>query len=141
MSDKSFQRLVLIVQIATVFLFLGRGWQHVFWDAPFRSILWDEQWMSSFVSNVFQLSWEDYITSSDIDYKIQSFIKGVGWFYFLCALMAVIAQKCKRISGVFMILGSISLIFLAALYCKEKFFSIGQFFVINIVCKHNYFKF
>lgn len=132
MSDKSFQRLLIIVQIATVFLFLGRGWQHVFWDAPYRALLWDENWMSDIVEAVLNMSWENYITSSEIDHKIQSFIKGLGWFYFLCGFMAIFIQKWKRVAGVFMILGSISLTFLAALYCKEKFFSVGQFFEYSI---------
>jgi hypothetical protein len=132
MNDKNFQRLILIVQIATVFLFLGRSWQHLFWDAPFRTLLWDEAWMKGIVETVFNTSWKNYITSNDIDFKIQTFIKGLGWFYLLCALMAVFIQKWKKVSGVFMILGAASLVFLAALYCKERFFSVGQFFEFSI---------
>ena len=132
MSDKTFRRIILILQIATFFLFLGRAWQHLFWDAPFRALLWDESWMSGIISSIFNISWENYITSPDIDYQIQMFIKGIGWFYILCAIMALMIQKWQKLAGFFMVLGSISLVILAALYCKEKFFSIGQFFEYSI---------
>ncbi len=132
MGDKNFQRLIIIVQIAAVFLFLGRAWQHLFWDAPYRTILWDENWMKGIIETLFNTPWENYITNNDIDNKIQSVIKGLGWFYLICALMAILIKKLKKISGVFMILGSISLVVLAALYCKERFFSLGQFFEFSI---------
>jgi len=132
MSEKYFQRLVLIVQIATVLLFVGRAWQHIFWDAPFRSLLWDEGWMSRIVESVLNLSWDNYITSVEIDGKIQSTIYGFGLFYLLCAFMALMIQKWKKVAGFFMILGAVSLTLLAALYCKERFFSVGQFFEYSI---------
>jgi hypothetical protein len=132
MSDKIFQRLILIVQIAAVLLFLGRAWQHIFWDAPYRALLWDENWMKGIVEALFNTSWDDYLTNNDNDNKIQAFIKSIGWFYLICALMAIMIQKWKKVAGVFMILGSLCLIFLAALYCKERFFSVGQFFEYSI---------
>ncbi len=132
MADKNFQRLLIIVQIAVVLLFLGRAWQHLFWDAPYRALLWDENWMKTIVETIFNSTWNDYITNNENDNKIQAFIKGMGWFYLICALMVILIRKLKKVAGVFMILGSVSLIFLAALYCKEKFFSIGQFFEYSI---------
>ena len=132
MNDKVFQRILLIIQIATVCLFIGRAWQHLFWDAPFRSLLWDEGWMSRIVDGLFNISWDEYITSAAYDAKIQSIIKIHGWFYLICALMAVFIKKWKQVASVFMIIGSISLFFLAGLYCKEKFFSVGQFFEYSI---------
>ena len=132
MGDNNIQRLILIVQIAAVFLFLGRGWQHLFWDAPFRALFWDENWMDSIIETFFNTPWEDYITNRENDIRLQNFIKGIGVFYILCAFMAVFIKKWKKIAGVFMILGAASLFFLAALYCKERFFSVGQFFEFSI---------
>lgn len=132
MKENNFQKLLLVVQAAAVFLFLGRGWQHLFWDAPYRDLLWDERWMKGIIETVFGITWENYITSSVVDNNIQGFIKALGWFYFLCAFFAVFIQKWKKVSGIFMVLGSVSLVILAALYCKEKFFSIGQFFEYSI---------
>ncbi len=126
-NDALKNKLILLLQIATVCLFLGRAWQHLAWDAPFRTLLWDEELMKGLVESIGSTSWEEYITSPRTDEQTQGVIKGFGWFYLLCAIMAVFIKKLNRIAGVFMWLGSISLIILAMLYCKERFYSIGQF--------------
>lgn len=115
------------MQIATICVFLGRAWQHLVWDAPFRTLLWDENWMSGIITGIFNTSWNDYITSPEVDAGIQMTIKSFGVFYLICALMALFIQRWRKIGAVFMYLGSFSLILLALLYCKERFFSVGQF--------------
>ncbi len=128
MKKNDHQRIILLLQFATICVFLGRAWQHLVWDAPFRTLLWDEGLMKSFIEYCFSMPWQTYITSPEIDAMIQGLIKNTGWFYLICAIMAMFINKWKKIAGVFMILGSLSLILLAMLYCKERFFSIGQFF-------------
>jgi DoxX-like protein len=125
---KSIRTIIILLQISTVCVFLGRSWQHLVWDAPFRTLLWDEYWMKGIVENLFSIPWEDYITSPKVDNGINEFVKLMGWFYLICAFMTVMINKWKRVAGVFMIVGSITLIILAMLYCKERFFSLGQFF-------------
>jgi hypothetical protein len=116
-----------LLQLAAISVFLGRAWQHLVWDAPFRTLLWDEGWMKGIVGSVFKTPWEQYITSPETDTTIQSLISGFGWFYLLCALMVVMIKPWRKVAVWFMYLGSISLIVLALLYCKERFFSAGQF--------------
>lgn len=130
--SKNYQRTFLIVQIATVAVFLGRGWQHIFWDAPFRTILWDEEWMNIILPFFSSITYEDFITNLDIDDAIQSCIKGTGWFYFLCALVAIFIKKIPKAFTYLLWLGSFSLIILAFLYCKEKFFQWGQFWEYSL---------
>jgi len=65
-----------IVQIATVGVFLGRAYQHLFWDAPFRTLLWDQEWMEGIVKGVLGMQWDDYITNISIDESIQRGIHG-----------------------------------------------------------------
>lgn len=127
MNSKSKNRLIILLQIAAFCVFLGRGWQHIVWDAPYRTLLWDEQLMKWIVENLFATPWQDYITSPQTDNAIQGFIKWIGWFYISCAFMVLLIRKWQKVAGVFMIIGSISLIILALLYCKERFFSLGQF--------------
>lgn len=125
MSEKLFHRLFLIVQIATVAVFWGRAWQHLYWDAPYRTLLWDENWMRWLVENMFQTSWNDYVSTSDG--AIRVFIRSVGWFYVLCGFGAIFIKKIPRLVVPMLYMGSAGLILLAALYGKEKFFHLGQF--------------
>ena len=127
MNKKQQRNILILIQIATVAVFAGRAWQHLFWDAPYRTLLWDEAWMSGIVQGLFGMQWEDYITSMSVDKGIQSVIKGTGIFYLLCALVALFIERLPKWMSKVLLLGAASLTFLAALYCKEKFFSIGQF--------------
>lgn len=117
-----------ILQWATVGVFLGRAWQHLYWDAPYRALLWDERWMKGIVTNGLGMRWQDYVTSLEVNAFIQSWITGTGVFYLVCALAAAFLPRLGKLGRWLMYLGAASLVFLAALYCKDKFFFLGQFF-------------
>lgn len=125
MREAWFKKIFLIVQIATIAVFLGRAWQHWFWEAPYRTLLWDENWMRPLIEGLFGTSWETYVTTSDA--TIQKFIKSISGFYLICALAAIFIKRWKKVAVIALTIGGCSLIFLAALYCKEKFFHLGQF--------------
>ncbi len=126
------QRILRIVQLAAIGLFLGRGLQHLFWDAPFRTFLWDEAIMSDFVKSWLSMSWEDYVRSPEMDENIQNLIKGFGFFYVLMAILSTFIKKVPKFLTYFLWAGSASLIVLALLYMKNAFFSTGQFFEYSL---------
>lgn len=121
-----------LIQIATVFVFLGRAWQHLFWDAPFRVLLWDEVWMKRIIEGVFQMPWDQYITSMAVDDGIQWSMYGFGIFYLVCAFVAAFIDKAPNWIAKILLFGSAALFLLACLYCKEKFFSLGQLLEYSI---------
>jgi len=121
-----------LVQLATVSVFLGRAWQHIIWDAPFRTFLWDEDWMISILPWFSNISYEDFITSPEMDATIQNVIKANGWFYVMCALVAIFIKKIPRVLTYILWVGAASLMFLSFLYCKEKFFQWGQFWEYSL---------
>ncbi len=126
MQRTSFNTLFLILQIATVAVFLGRAWQHLYWDAPYRVLLWDESWMRPIIEGIFQTKWEDYVTNLDVDKGIQTFIRCTGGFYVLCAIMAMLIQKFKKVAIIILWMGAASLFLLASLYAKDRFFQAAQ---------------
>ncbi len=117
-----------LLQIAVIAVFFGRAYQHWFWDAPYRTLLWDENLMSGIIEGLFNLSWDDYITNNEVDERIQNWIKGIGVFYFICGWSVLFLERFPKWVSRLLWLGSLSLVFLAVLYCKEKFYSLGQFF-------------
>jgi len=123
--DRTFFKFV---QLATCAVFLGRAWQHWRWDAPYRALLWDEEWMSRPVSTLLGMNWEVYITNMEVDMTIQSGIQAMGVFYFCCALIALFLPKLPVFFRYILLVGGSSLLFLAFLYGKERFFSIAQVF-------------
>ncbi len=125
-------RLKLFLQLSTAAVFFGRAYQHLCWDAPFRTLLWDEQIMSGIVQSFSSLSWEEYINSMVVDDGINAVINGFGWFYVICGIITLGMKWMPRMIQRLILLGGAGLIFLALLLWKEKFYSIGQFFEYSL---------
>lgn len=123
----SFSTIFLLTRIATVAVFLGRAWQHLRWDAPYRDLIWDEKWMGGLVPLLGYPNWESFVTDPRTDQVIQQLIQGIGGYYLLCVLAAIWINRFGKIGPWILRIGGFSLIFLAALYAKEKFYFIGQF--------------
>ena len=119
-------KIIKILQISAITVLLGRAWQHLYWDAPFRTVLWDENWMSGIVL-FFGTEWQDYITNPETDIWIQRLIQFHGLIYLTGAISVFFLYKLpKYISKWTMILCSFLLFLLAGMYAKEKFYSLGQ---------------
>lgn len=127
-NNQDYKSVYRLLQFSAFSVFLGRAWQHFYWDAPFRTLLWDEKIMSPIITSLSSMSWETYITSMEVNDQITFLIKAFGLFYFCCAILTLFINKLPSFVKYILILGSIPLILLALLYCKERFFSIGQFF-------------
>ncbi|MGB1205230.1 MAG: hypothetical protein ACPG5B_06265 [Chitinophagales bacterium] len=116
--------IIVLLKCLCVSLFVGRAWQHLRWDAPYRTLLWDENLLHDIVENMLNISWQTYVSQSDI--YIQNFIVAIGVLYLFFAVVSILAQNHKPWQGNALKLGSVMLLFLALLYYKEKFYQIGQ---------------
>jgi len=119
---------LLLLQVCVCLIFLGRAYQHLFWDAPFRAFFWNESLLKPVVENWFGGNWKTYSTSLTTDSWIEFFKHAVGFMYLLMGVGALFVQKLSKKSAVFLPIGSMCLIILSLLYCREKFFHVGQFF-------------
>jgi|AntRauTorckE5430_2_1112549.scaffolds.fasta_scaffold31010_2 hypothetical protein len=117
-----------ILQWSAASVLLARGWQHLYWDAPFRALLWDQAWMEGMVQAVLGMDWQTYVTHPNTDWWIQQLVFGTGVFYVLAGTVAITIHRWGRPGRVVLWLSSLGLIILAGLYCKDKFFFLGQFF-------------
>lgn len=135
--------LLNILRLSCFLVFIGRAWQHLFWDAPFRTLLWDEALMDSVINALFGMSWFDYVTSPSTDSIIQYIIRGFGVFYLIMAILTLAIQRQHLALGVLYIVASVCLAFLAFLYCKEKFYHSGQFleYAIQVLSPIFFYRF
>ena len=115
--------LELILKLSTFFVLLGRGIQHLFFDAPYRILLWNEGLLSP-IFNLFGWSWAEYVTSPLTDRMINLSITSMGVVLLVTSLVVIFNFKRGRnlifLSGVY-------LIFLSALYMMSKYFIPAQF--------------
>lgn len=127
MSKKATPPRFWLLQWATAALFLGRAWQHLRWDAPYRTLLWDESLMKGFVESVLGMSWSDYVTSSSLDQGIQIFIKIIGGYLVLAAVAVFLLQLLPRLAKWIIGIGGFILLLVSYLYFKEHFQQAGLF--------------
>lgn len=125
--------ITLFLKISCFFIFIGRAYQHLFWDAPFRSLLWDQNLLEPIIDGIFNLSWNDYVTSLEVDNYIQQAIKITGILYIICAiLILVIHQHSKQWIKNIICIGGINLVLLSLLITKDKFYHLAMFFEHSI---------
>lgn len=70
-----------ILQWVTAALFAGRAWQHLRWDGPYRTLLWDEALMKPFVQRILGMDWASYATDPSTDAFVRHLTTGTGCFF------------------------------------------------------------
>lgn len=125
-APKTLNLFITMLRIACFCIFAGRAFQFLVWDAPFRTLLWDQEWMQGIIESLTSMTWEQYTTSPKVDTYIQSSIQATGWLYAVCAMLALFIGKGMKRAGSLLLAGSAALGFLAFLNCKEKFFQVGE---------------
>ncbi len=126
MSFLTKEKRFIILQVTCVVIFAGRAWQHLFWDAPFRSILWDQALLEDFVLRHLEMDWNEYATDVRIDNNIQRFIQCTGVLFALSAISVFTIKKYIKLSTGIITLGIFILMLTAFASFKTKFFQIGE---------------
>lgn len=118
---------LLSLRTAVIALFLGRAWQHLYWDGPYRSLLWDESWMSPLVSALGG-DWSHWVTSAATDQAITVGVRCIGLLFILAAFAAFRVKGNSKWERSVLQLAAAWLMILAFIQMKEKFYHLGQFF-------------
>jgi hypothetical protein len=85
---------------ASVGVLLGWGILHLFWDAPYRTLLWSESLMSGVVTNLTSMSWSDYVTSPKMDLTIQWGIRALGVILVVAAGVALYLKERRPLARI-----------------------------------------
>jgi hypothetical protein len=120
-----YKQKIFLLKIAASAVFLGRGWQYLLWDAPYRSFFWDESIMGP-VASWLGYDWSAYLNEVATDSHIGNLVIASGCIFLCCALAVWILPRWKKIFSPLIILGVLQMLFLTFLYWKEHFFIIAQ---------------
>jgi len=121
-----------LFKISVVLVFLGRAWQFIFWDAPFRTFFWNESLLKPFVETVIGIDWQTYANSPRLDVFIDSSVLAFGILYLLSAIAVILYSKIESIAKYIIILGGVGLLLLAYLLMSDRFYQFSQFFEYSI---------
>jgi len=114
------------LKFLTCCIFLGRAWQHWFWDIPIRALLWNEELMAKPVKVLLGMDWEIYISNISVNNWMEGIVSVVGFFYLGTAIAAIFVKPNRKWLGRILIIGAAGLFVLGGLYWLEKFMRIGQ---------------
>lgn len=126
-NNRNLRLIFILAMLACAGVLLGRAWQHIFWDPPYRTILWDEDLLKPVIQSLFGMKWEDYVTNNTIDYRLQLSFKLIGVLLAIGAVMAVFISRLKRFAEIYLLCCSLWLLFLSVIYWKEYFWDLPQF--------------
>ncbi len=111
---------------AALFL-LGRSYQHLFFEGPYRAFFMDESLFGGVVKKFTDLSWFDYISFEGLDPNILFYTRIVGILWLITASFFIFFQKIpKWLSGLAVAFSALTLFFLAFCYYCEKGFQWAQ---------------
>ncbi len=117
----------VLLKIAAASVFAGRAYQHIFWDAPYRELLWDDQLMPPVIEALTPWTWHEYVTNLAVDEVFHQWMIGIGIFYALLAVACLFYEKMPKWVSWPIWLGVAGQVVLALLYMKEYFLHVGQF--------------
>lgn len=120
-----YKQKILLLKIAASAVFLGRGWQYLLWDAPYRSFFWDESIMGP-LARWLGYDWSAYLNELASDRNVGYLVSASGIFFLLCVIAVWVLPRWKRVLFPLVILGVLQLLFLSFLYWKEHFFILAQ---------------
>jgi len=119
-----------ILRASAFFVFIGRAWQHLFQDGPYRTLFWNESLFGPLVNAITPWSWSQYVTHPMTDTVIQMGTRIIGIGFLFCAIFALTASAGNRRDRRMKVLisGAAGLMFLAFLEFMGRGFQVGQFF-------------
>ncbi|GAA4112131.1 hypothetical protein GCM10022393_10370 [Aquimarina addita] len=118
-----------ILKICVFLVFIGRAYQYLFFDAPFRAFLWDESLLQDIIENIFNTPWNEYVTNPTVNIWIQRIIQCNGLLFLFSAISSLaIHHKNIKFLKLPIFISGVLLILLSLLSAKEKFYHYGQFF-------------
>jgi len=121
-----------ILQISTIFVFLGRAWQHFFFTGPYRALLWDERRFSWVALNVFGQDWATWTTNLAVDRGVVLYSKIVAFLLLLGAVSVFFLPRRLRLARFIILLDAFLLLILSLIYWKDHFFNLSQLFEYSI---------
>lgn len=93
-----------LVRLSAFTILLGRGYQHLFWDVPYRAWFWDELWWGPLFRKM-GWSWSSYVTNPYTDLGVELFTRVMGVILIIAAISSTKYFQCHasvyllRLSG------------------------------------------
>lgn len=120
-------RVFTFLLAACVLLLVGRMYQHLFFEAPYRAFFLKQAYFGWAVAWFSDLEWVEYVNALETDRAILSFGRAIGVFFGLTALAALgLNSRFRPVAQGLLYASSFLLAFMALSYYLDKGFQLAQ---------------
>lgn len=120
--------LRVLLTLAAGTLFAGRAYEYLFFGAPLRVLLWDQELLQPLVRAVLGMDWTTYVTDPGVDRWIDRAQRLIGVVFALAAAGAVLRDHLPRRLWSGMLFAATGFLALHALLdTKDHFFYLAQY--------------
>ena len=117
---------LFFLRISVACCFFGWAWQHIYWDAPYREILWNQNFMGGLIKS-WGVDWQHYVGNEDTDGIIQQLIRRLGWLYIGFGILALTVKRNSTGQMIGLAIGSLMLCLLSYCLYLDKMRYLAQF--------------
>jgi hypothetical protein len=121
------------LKISVILVLIGRGYQYLFFSAPFMSLYYYAEFLKPYVEEKTGMLWHDFLSLPEIDNNTDAMICSIGSLFLITIPFIFLLKKKNYVWPQLPILASgIGLIFLAVLLTITKNYKLGQFMEYSI---------
>lgn len=126
MSNKN-KLIFYLLQVSTISVFIGRGWQHLSKGGPYRSFFLNDHAGRNLMEWYWGMDWLTILKSAEVSHAIRQFGENIGIVFIILAILTLFIKILPRsLSMITMWTGAFLLAFIALCLCIDKNWSWGQ---------------
>lgn len=119
------------LQVSIFMLLMSRAWQYLYWDSPLRTLLWDEDLVSPYVSRL-GWTWTEWVSSPRASLMIDLMTSTLGIGFLIAASGVFFIHKTPALGKFLLVLGGTLCFFHALLDTKAHFGRIWHFAELSL---------
>jgi hypothetical protein len=126
-----------LLRSAVALVLLGRGVQHLFRQAPFEALIWNQELLAGAVQLLLGWDWQRWATSPAVVDLMRAATRLHGVLYLgagVLALLPASSVRFRRAQALTLYVAATLLACLAALYCLDSKRQVGQALEFSLQC-------
>ncbi|MBD64976.1 MAG: hypothetical protein CME62_07195 [Halobacteriovoraceae bacterium] len=128
MTEEQIKKITFIIRLACIAFFLGRGWEYLFFDAPFRTLLWSQGLMQGVIESLTSMRWEEWVKGGGAgELFINGLTRALGVFFIMAAIVSCFIKSHQKKLGIVLLFGSLAMVMISFLLFMGKGFAVGMF--------------
>ena len=121
------KNIILILQITTSLVLIGRGWEHFIGDPAYHAFFWNHTLFGWFIEGILGIEWNNFLTNTVYDDRLLAFQHIIGATLLTLAALIWIPIKNRKLTSYTLLSTTLLLLILSTFKTLDHFATICQF--------------